>query len=281
MVIPSSNWPKETLKSRKKNFDSQKRRAKLGSATGLEISNAQVNLANAYELNIQAIFAYEMAKVLYFRAAGDLSPYLRWNQKGNKYGCKYESHQTSSMGHPPVSVAVSFPISGPVSSQFSGPSLPHPSSSKPRSPQKPHRRPKENACRLFRVCGPRDYRHVVSLVYISDTHISTNNSYIEAEVWPINFRSLGYVKSILVEENDHVKNGQLLAQLDDSDVQIELRYKQAKFEKTLADVKRARALNKSRLVSTADLETAEATLTAMQADLDGALLKGNLPKSLH
>ncbi len=78
---------------------------------------------------------------------------------------------------------------------------------------------------------------------------------------------------IRVQENEHVKKGQLLAELDDSDVQIELVYKKAKYEKTLADVERARILHKSKLVSAADMETADATLTAMKADLDGSLLK--------
>ncbi len=107
----------------------------------------------------------------------------------------------------------------------------------------------------------------------SVSHISTNDAYVEAEVWQVNSRNIGYVKAISISENEHVKKGQILAQLDDSDVEIELRYKKAKYDKTLADVQRARSLNQSRLISASDLETAEATLTAMLADLDGSLLK--------
>src|SRR4051812_45570181 len=53
----------------------------------------------------------------------------------------------------------------------------------------------------------------------ANTHISTNNSYVETEVWQINSRNLGYVKSVLVHENEQAKKGQVLALLDDLDVQ--------------------------------------------------------------
>lgn len=49
---------------------------KLGTATDLEMSNAQVNLAAAYDLNVQAVFAYEVAKVSFFKASGNINQYF-------------------------------------------------------------------------------------------------------------------------------------------------------------------------------------------------------------
>lgn len=118
---------------------------------------------------------------------------------------------------------------------------------------------------------------VVSLIYrwyiFGASHISTDNAYIEADIWPVNSRNLGSIREVLVKENQRVKKGDSLIRLDDSDVQIELRYKSAKFNKAQADVQRLRQLGQSKMVSPADLETAEATLVAMKADYDGALLK--------
>ena len=58
-----------------------KRKKQLGSASGLEMSNAHVNLANAYDMNIQGIYAYEMAKVLFFKSTGQINKYFELELK--------------------------------------------------------------------------------------------------------------------------------------------------------------------------------------------------------
>lgn len=109
--------------------------------------------------------------------------------------------------------------------------------------------------------------------YYAKTHISTNNSYVEADIWPVNSRMMGFVKEVYVKENDHVKQGQRLAKLDDVDLDIEMEVKQARFQKASADVNRGRELKKSNIVSPADLETAEAMLAGARADLHATELK--------
>ena len=107
----------------------------------------------------------------------------------------------------------------------------------------------------------------------SANHITTNNAYIQADVFPINARIMGYVKEVLVQDNAQVKEGDPLVHLDEADLKIELSFKQAKYDKALMDVTRARRLKKSGAVSDSDMELAEATLTSHKADLDGTLAK--------
>src|SRR5271156_6315826 len=50
---------------------------------------------------------------------------------------------------------------------------------------------------------------ILSFSYVwfiySSTHISTDNAYIEADLYPLNSHIMGYVKNVFVEENDEVK----------------------------------------------------------------------------
>ena len=112
----------------------------------------------------------------------------------------------------------------------------------------------------------------------SSTHISTDNAYIEADLFPLNSHIMGYVKNVLVEENDVVKKGQPLIELDDSDLQIELEYKEAKYKKAALDFGRLKSLHRDSVISNSDLETAEAVTTSMRADRDGTLLKVKFTK---
>lgn len=112
----------------------------------------------------------------------------------------------------------------------------------------------------------------------SATHISTNDSFVETDIWPINSHNMGYIRDVLTKENQVVAKGDILLQLDDRDLQIELKYKRAKYNKGAADFKRAKELARSHMVSKSDIETAEATLVALQADLEGTLLKMDFTK---
>lgn len=56
----------------------------------------------------------------------------------------------------------------------------------------------------------------------SKTHIDTDNAFIEARVVPISARVPGTVTHVLVEDNQFVKQGDLLVELDDRDYQARL-----------------------------------------------------------
>ncbi|MBC7467516.1 MAG: HlyD family secretion protein [Bdellovibrio sp.] len=109
--------------------------------------------------------------------------------------------------------------------------------------------------------------------YWSNNYISTENAYVETELSPVNSRLMGYVREVLVQENDIVKKGQEILKLDDVDTKLELSFKQAKLKKAMADGARATRLQKEHALSDSDFELAEATLAGIKAEVDGSLLK--------
>ncbi len=103
--------------------------------------------------------------------------------------------------------------------------------------------------------------------------ISTENAFVETDLSPVSSRMMGYIREVMVKENDAVKKGQQLLKLDDVDTKLELGFKQAKLKKATADIDRARRLQKQHAISDADLEMAEATLAGITAEVEGGLLK--------
>src|ERR1017187_6325075 len=105
------------------------------------------------------------------------------------------------------------------------------------------------------------------------THISTDNAYIDTDIFQVNCRIMGFVKEVFVQENDEVKKGQVIAALDDTDFKVELGFKKAKLVKAQADFSRAQKLFKLSAISPSDFELAQANLAANEADYNGTMLK--------
>ena len=59
------------------------------------------------------------------------------------------------------------------------------------------------------------------------SHQSTDNAQVDGHIVPVLAKVGGYVKTVGVDENDHVKAGQLLVQLDDDDYTVRLQQAQA------------------------------------------------------
>jgi membrane fusion protein (multidrug efflux system) len=59
------------------------------------------------------------------------------------------------------------------------------------------------------------------------SHQSTDNAQVDGHIVPVLAKVGGYVKSVNVNENDHVAAGQLLVQLDDADYRVRLQQAQA------------------------------------------------------
>lgn len=116
--------------------------------------------------------------------------------------------------------------------------------------------------------------------WIAMFHVSTDNAYVEGELFPVNSRIMGFVKSVKVSENQKIKKGDLLAELDDSDLKIEIEYKEAKFKKASQDFQRAQRLVSSQAMSKSDFELSETNFTAAKADLDGSRLKQSFTQIL-
>src|SRR5881397_3092794 len=68
---------------------------------------------------------------------------------------------------------------------------------------------------------------VFQKVSYSRSHQSTDNAQVDGHIVPVLAKVGGYVKTVNVNENDHVNAGQLLVQLDDADYRVRLQQAQA------------------------------------------------------
>ncbi|MGO8090204.1 HlyD family secretion protein [Rhizobium leguminosarum] len=97
---------------------------------------------------------------------------------------------------------------------------------------------------------------------------STDDAYVKADYTTVAPKVAGYIKAVLVNDNDAVKAGQVLARIDDRDFQAAL--SQAK-----ADVKAAEAaitnIDAQIALQQSVIEQAKATIDASQASLDFAV----------
>ncbi len=94
----------------------------------------------------------------------------------------------------------------------------------------------------------------------SQTHIETDNAFIEARTVPVSFKVAGTVKRVLVEDNQFVKQGDLLAELDASDYRVEVAKAEAGVgvaeNETGGDYKKAEGARASVQLATAQLDQA-------------------------
>ncbi|MBO9572212.1 MAG: HlyD family secretion protein, partial [Chitinophagaceae bacterium] len=80
-------------------------------------------------------------------------------------------------------------------------------------------------------------------------HESTDNAQVETQLIPVLPRVAGYVKSIVVNDYDSVKAGQLLVELDDAELQTQLLQLEADYQAVQADLSNAKASLNNALVS--------------------------------
>jgi membrane fusion protein, multidrug efflux system len=95
------------------------------------------------------------------------------------------------------------------------------------------------------------------------SHESTDDAQVETNISPVLPRVGGYVKYIAVKDYDSVKRGQLLAQLDDAELQTQLLQMQADYEASKADIANARA----------SLKNADVSLGSNRGDIQLASIK--------
>lgn len=97
---------------------------------------------------------------------------------------------------------------------------------------------------------------------------STDDAYVKADYTTVAPKVAGYIRQVLVNDNDTVKSGQVLARIDDRDFQAALA--QAK-----ADLKAAEAaitnIDAQIALQQSVIEQARATIDASQASLDFAV----------
>ena len=97
---------------------------------------------------------------------------------------------------------------------------------------------------------------------------STDDAYVKADYTTVAPKVAGYIKQVLVNDNDVVKSGQVLARIDDRDFQAAL-------SQARADVKAAEAaitnIDAQIALQQSVIEQAKATIDASQASLDFAV----------
>lgn len=81
------------------------------------------------------------------------------------------------------------------------------------------------------------------------SHETTDDAQVETQISPVLPRVGGYVKSIAVKDYDSVRSGQLLAEIDDAELQTQLLQMQADYEASKADIINAQASLKNAQVS--------------------------------
>src|SRR5580658_3157954 len=107
--------------------------------------------------------------------------------------------------------------------------------------------------------------------------VSTDDSYLEADVHPISPRINGTVSEVLVQDNQHVEAGQPLVAIDPADLSLavqagegDLAQAQADQKRVVAEIARARA----------EVEAAGARIAQNAAQLELARLDFNRAKAL-
>jgi RND family efflux transporter MFP subunit len=84
------------------------------------------------------------------------------------------------------------------------------------------------------------------------------------------FRISGTIKKLTVKQGDHVDAGQVLALLDDTDINIQLKNDNAQYERALADFNRGKALVKQGTISQSDYNRLQSQLAASKAALEAS-----------
>ncbi|MEI6594835.1 MAG: biotin/lipoyl-binding protein, partial [Bacteroidota bacterium] len=71
---------------------------------------------------------------------------------------------------------------------------------------------------------------------VSTSYESTDNAQIDASIIPIRSSVSGYVKNIFFKDNEHVKKGQLLFEIDDTELKTKVAQAQAALENSRANL---------------------------------------------
>jgi membrane fusion protein, multidrug efflux system len=159
------------------------------------------------------------------------------------------------------------------------PSQPRPAPQKPvASPQinpSPRRKPQSTLRRLGALIGAM--LAVIAVAYygwhywtVGRFEESTDDAYVQADSSILAPKVSGYISAVLVDDNQPVKTGQLLARIDDRDCQTALAQAQANVAAAQADIENLNATLKEQQAviaqARATIDVDKANLTFMQQD---------------
>jgi membrane fusion protein (multidrug efflux system) len=125
--------------------------------------------------------------------------------------------------------------------------------------------------RLFQVAAVIIVLLVVGyFLYEAMTHESTDDAYTTGHVHDIAARVNGTVLKVLVDDNERVKQGQVLVVLDPTDFEVQLAQARANYAKAQADDERAKKLQGNGAISQQDYDQFNASMLVAQSQLKGA-----------
>jgi len=112
---------------------------------------------------------------------------------------------------------------------------------------------------------------------ISTSYETTDNAQIDASIIPIRSSVSGYIKNIYFKDNEHVKKGQLLIEIDETELKTKVAQAQAALENARANLlsvsknantgsKNATAFEQSSLASEQNVEAAKIKWLKLQED---------------
>ncbi len=98
--------------------------------------------------------------------------------------------------------------------------------------------PKKKNKKLVIIASVLSTLLIIGIVYfvISANYITTDNAQLDADVVPIRSSVAGYIKTIYFKDNEHVKKGQLLITIDDTDLKTRVAQAEAALENAKANL---------------------------------------------
>ncbi len=111
-------------------------------------------------------------------------------------------------------------------------------------------------------------------LHYKETHITTDNAFIEGRIHIVSSKVPGTVKAIYVEDNQLVKKGDLLLEIDDRDFEVKVKEAQAAYEiekRRLSEIETNTVILKKRIVELdAAIEAENAQLEVQRHILEQA-----------
>ena len=111
---------------------------------------------------------------------------------------------------------------------------------------------------------------LAALFYHAETHESTDDAYTAGHLHNIASRVAGTVLEVRVDDNQAVKQGDVLVVLDPADYQVQVDQAEADYVKAKADFDRLQPLKGDAAISQQDYDNAESAYKVAHAKLDDA-----------
>jgi membrane fusion protein (multidrug efflux system) len=117
---------------------------------------------------------------------------------------------------------------------------------------------------------------IIASIYfvISANYESTDNAQLDADIVPIKSSVSGYIKTIHFKDNEHVKKGQLLITIDDTDLKTKVAQAEAALENANANLLSVKS-NANAVSQNADASS----LNSASVEQNGAAAKAKMTKS--